>query len=130
MIELVFAEDEPVGPVQNGDHDEYQIHESWSRRFIAEFGDRQTYFAVLDLTFYQVRQRGTVTLFREEEYAICTTRVSPHDEEKWADVAHFEQAPGDENCPLLARDACEEPMAETVRWPERYADKLEIYASS
>ena len=130
MIELKFTETAPVGPVRNGDHDEHQIHDSWSRQFIAEFGEGRTYFAVLDLTFYQVRRHGVVTLFREEEYAICTTAVSPHDEEEWADVAYFEQAPGDENQPLLARDACEEPLAEAVRWPERFADKLEIFASS
>src|SRR3954468_14850438 len=128
MIELNFTEIEPLGPQLAGDSDEAQIHDSWGRRFTAEFTGDQTYWAVVEITFYQVQLGdGSCILFREAAYSICS---NPHDvgtSEEWSDSDYFEHSPGDAANDKLAFDACKELTLSEISWPAKHQNKIEIW---
>lgn len=128
MIELNFTEVEPLGPQLAGDRNEFQVHEAWGRRFAAEFTGDQTYWAVVEVTFFQENLAGGgLVLTREDEYTICTDLRDIGTSEEWADADYAEQAPGEVLDEQMAKRACTQVSLDEIAWPEKHANKIEIW---
>lgn len=128
MTELNFTEVEPFGSQDAGYRDLGQYCSAWSRRFSAEITGDQTYWAIVEIVFYQVQLfDASLQLIREEIYSICDAPTGGEQAEEFSDVAYISEGPGDTLIRNLARQRSDGLVAADVKWPAQHDNKIELW---